>query len=42
MRSAVRKQPVDDHAEDREEEDEQRPEELVRGGAVGLDDFDCL
>lgn len=34
VRRPVRKQPVDDHAADREEEDEQAPEQLVRDGAV--------
>lgn len=40
MSGPVRKQPVDDHAKDGEQEDKQRPEELVRGRAVGFDDFD--
>lgn len=42
MRLAIREEPVDDHAQDREEEDKKRPEELVRRRAVGFDDFDCL
>lgn len=40
MLSAVREQPVDDHADDGEEEDNQTPEEFVRRGAVGLEDLD--
>ena len=36
---AVREKPVDDEAQDREEEDEDAPEKLVRGRAVGLEDF---
>jgi hypothetical protein len=38
---AVREKPVDDKAQDREEEDEDAPEKLVRGRAVGLEDFHC-
>jgi hypothetical protein len=41
MRSSVREQPVDDQSTDREEEDEQEPEELVDGRAVGFEDLDC-
>lgn len=40
VRLAIREEPVDDHAQDREEEDKKRPEELVRRRAVGFDDFD--
>jgi hypothetical protein len=41
MRSSVREQPVDDQSTDREEEDEQEPEELMDGRAVGFEDLDC-
>lgn len=36
---AVGEKPVEDQAEDREEEDDDAPEQLVRGRAVGLEDF---
>jgi hypothetical protein len=39
MRAAVGEKPVEDQAENREEEDDDAPEQLVRGGAVGLEDF---
>jgi hypothetical protein len=39
MRAAVGEKPVEDQAEDREEEDDDAPEQLVRGRAVGLEDF---
>jgi len=35
----VGEDPVDDHAEDREEEDDERPRNLVSDWAVGLEDF---
>lgn len=41
MLGAVGEEPVDDHADDGEEEDDQAPEELVQGRAVGLQDLDC-
>jgi hypothetical protein len=37
----VGEDPVDDHAEDREEEDDERPRNLVSDWAVGLEDFHC-
>jgi len=37
----VGKQPVDDNADDREEEDQDTPEELVGDWSVGLEDLDC-
>lgn len=36
---AVRKEVVDDHADDREEEHDQRPDDLIGDGPVGLEDF---
>lgn len=39
--STVREQVVDDHADDGEEEDHETPEDLVKGGAVRLEDFHC-
>jgi hypothetical protein len=41
MRLAVREKPVDDQAQHREEEDDNAPEQFVRGRAVGLEDFHC-
>lgn len=41
MLSTVGKQPVDDHSDDGEEEDNEAPEHLVQRWAVGLDDLDC-
>jgi hypothetical protein len=38
---AVGEEPVDDHAADGEEEDEQAPQHLVCYWAVGLDYLDC-
>jgi hypothetical protein len=38
---AVGKKPVDDDATDREDEDEDRPEELVADRAGRLQDLDC-
>lgn len=38
---AVREDEVDDHADNRKEEDDETPEELLAGRAVGLEDFDC-
>jgi hypothetical protein len=32
---------VDDHSDDGEEEDNQRPEDLLARAAVGLDNLDC-
>lgn len=37
---AVREQPVDDHADDGEEEDYQTPQDLVAHGTVGLQNLD--
>lgn len=42
VRRPVRKQVVDDQTADGEEEDEQRPEELVQGRARRLDHLDCF
>lgn len=39
MLGTVGEEPVDDHADDGEEEDDEAPEELVRGGAVRLEDL---
>jgi hypothetical protein len=36
----VRKKPVDDDTTDGEDEDEDRPHELVADGAAGLEDLD--
>jgi hypothetical protein len=36
----VRKKPVDDDAADGEDEDEDRPQELVADGAAGFEDLD--
>lgn len=41
VRFAVGEEEVDDCAKDREDEDEQRPKQLVRNGSVGLEHFDC-
>lgn len=41
MLSTVGKQPVDDHPDDGEEEDDEAPEQLVQRRAVGLQDLDC-
>jgi hypothetical protein len=38
---AVGEEVVDDHADDREEEDNESPDDLVWYGAVGLEDLDC-
>jgi hypothetical protein len=40
--SPVREEVVDEHSDDREEEDEQAPEDFVGYGAVGLEDLDCI
>lgn len=40
MSGAVREEIVDEHAEDGEQEDDERPEDLVGCGAVGLEDLD--
>lgn len=40
MLGAVGKEPVDHHADNGEEEDDQAPEELVDRRAVGLEDLD--
>ena len=37
---AVGEQVVDDHSDNGEEEDNERPEDLLARAAVGLDDFD--
>lgn len=41
VRLAVGEEVVDDHSDDGEEEDNKTPEDLVRDGAVGLEDLDC-
>ena len=41
MFGAVGEEPVDDHAADGEEEDDEAPGELVQGRAVGLEDLNC-
>lgn len=41
MLSAVGKEPVDDHADNGEEEDDQTPDQLGGGRAVGLEHLDC-
>jgi hypothetical protein len=41
MRLTVREKPVDEKAQDREEEHEHAPEQFVRRGAIGLEDFHC-
>ena len=41
MLLAVAKQEVDNSSNDREDEDKNSPEDLVRDWAVGLDEFDC-
>jgi hypothetical protein len=41
MGLAIREQPVEDQAQNREEEHDHAPEQLVRGRAVGLQDFHC-
>ena len=41
MRSPVREQPVDHHADDGEEEDDKAPEDLLGGRPVRLQDLDC-
>ena len=42
MSLAIRKKPVDEDAAEGEDEDEQAPEDLVEGWAVGLEDLDCV
>jgi hypothetical protein len=39
MGCAVGEQVVDDHSDDGEEEDDERPEDLFARATVGLDDF---
>jgi len=39
MRLAVREKPVDDQAQDREQEHDEAPQQLVRGRAIGFEDF---
>jgi hypothetical protein len=39
---AVGKQVVNEHADYREKENDERPEDLVRDGAVRLEDLDCV
>ena len=41
MRLAVREQPVDDDADDGEDEDNKAPQQLVRGRAARLEDLNC-
>lgn len=41
MLGTVGEEPVDDHADDGEKEDDQTPEKLVRRGTVRLEDLDC-
>lgn len=38
---AVRKEVVDEHADNREEEYDESPDDLVGHGAVGLEDLNC-
>lgn len=38
---AVAEEIVDDHAANREDENDERPDDLVGGGAVRLEDLDC-
>ena len=37
----VGEEEVDDHADDREQEDDEAPDELLHRRAVGLEDLDC-
>lgn len=39
MGGAVREQPVDDHSDDWEKEDDQAPEHLVTDGSIRLEDL---
>lgn len=41
VRLAVREEVVDDHSDNREEEDNETPENLVGDGTVRLKDLDC-
>jgi hypothetical protein len=41
VRLAVGEEVVDDHSDDGEEEDNETPENLVRHGAVRLENLDC-
>jgi hypothetical protein len=41
VRLAVREQPVNNQAKDREHEDDDAPQQLVGRRAVGLEDFHC-
>lgn len=41
MLGTVGKQPVDDHADNGEEEDNKTPEHLVQGRAVRLQNLNC-
>lgn len=38
---AVGEQPIDDNADNREEEDQHTPEDLVGNWAIGFEDLDC-
>lgn len=38
---AVREEVVDEHADNREEEYDESPDDLVGHGAVGLEDLNC-
>lgn len=41
MGVAVGEEVVDDHADNREKEHDERPDDLVRYGAVRLEDLNC-
>ena len=41
MGLAVGEEIVDDHSDNGEQKDDEGPENLVRDGTVGLEDFDC-
>lgn len=41
VRSTVGEEIVEEHADKREDEDDETPEDLVDRGAVGLDDLNC-
>jgi hypothetical protein len=41
MTGTVREKVVNNHADDREKEDDQAPKKLVQRRTVGLDDLDC-
>lgn len=41
MSSAVGEEVVDDHSTNWKQEDQERPEDLVRDWAIGWQDFNC-